>query len=221
MAAPNHDRIERCFAPLWIALWIGTAALIALAARHVGGRVWAEAAGLFATSIVGGRFLIFAGLHEGFDLGPWEIAALLLVFDLHQCFAVAFALDRFEGHGRIGRWLARMRERARHVLASYPGFRRLAFAGLALFVALPLAGTGSITGSFAARLMGMPRLVGVAGVMLGQLLVSAAFAGLASALGAEAERIAKNPWLAGSLALLFAFAVWLGYRRVRRELARA
>jgi predicted tellurium resistance membrane protein TerC len=59
------------------------------------------------------------------------------------------------------------------ILAAHPWMRRATFIGLVIFVAVPLAMTGSVGGSILGRLLGMSRVGTFAGVIIGNLLGSA------------------------------------------------
>jgi hypothetical protein len=91
----------------------------------------------------------------------------------------------------------------------------MAFWGAAIFVALPLPGSGWMGGTFAGQLVGLSRLNGVAAIAVGTAMVSVVFASLAEVVGTEAESMLKSPWtyVAGVAVLLL--LVWILWRKFR------
>jgi len=213
--------------PLSLALrgaWIGTivltAGLLGWNANAHGLRVLPEIATYVGGSFLGGKFLIFSGINPNVTFSPWGLALLMSMIDLHFAFLTAWALSRFERHRRIGGWIRNSRLRAHKLLIEYPGFRRMAFWGVAFFVFLPLPGSGAVTGSFAGRLMGMPRLTAIVSITIGSIAVSLLFATFAEILGEQGEHILENRWLSLAIALVFAATLWAAYARVKVMLRR-
>jgi uncharacterized membrane protein len=165
-------------------------------------------AGLSLTVV--GKFIVFAGLKEGAPT-PWQLAALVVLLDLFFAFLLGAGIERLERAPWLGRGLRKARGRALEVLAEYPGLRRRTFYGVALFVFLPLAGTGAITGSFLARIFGLARFAGVRAIALGSVVTAAIFALLAHFMGAQAEALLKNPFLAALSTILLLFLGWRAY----------
>ena len=120
----------------------------------------------------------------------------------------------------IGGLLRNGRARAKQVLADYPGLRRLAFFGVVAFVLLPIAGTGAITGSIVARLLGLSRLAGIGAIAVASVWAAVGFALLATLLGEQAETLVKNPLLVGGLIALACALGWALYKRFLQELRR-
>ena len=164
-----------------------------------------------------GKFVIFAGLGENV-LPVWTLALLTFLVDLCCAFAMAAGLAGLEKSPVLGAWLRRARYRALEVLQEYPGLRRMAFFGVVAFVLIPLAGTGAITGSFVARLLGLSRLSGVAAIAVASGWSALAFALMAHFLGAQAQAILKSPVLAGASLVLFVLVAWILYSRFLKRL---
>lgn len=200
-----------------LALFGWTIAWLVIVEPENGVWIWATQLGL---ATLPGKYLIFVGLHTGAVLGPWGIALVAIAVDV----VVALTLAVFLGFLLRFQWLARTlraaHDRAEAVLVEYPGVRRLAFWGVVLFVFLPLPASGSIGGTFVAQIVGLSRTRGAIAVCLGGVIVSATFAGLATAMGPDAEHFLRNPWVSiASLALfaLFLFATW---KRIQKTLKR-
>jgi len=84
----------------------------------------------------------------------------------------------------------------------------------------PPAGTGAITGSIVARLLGLSRVAGIAAIAVASGWSALCFALLASFLGEQGETLIKNPLIvAGVIGLLGAVGVSL-YKRFLVELRR-
>jgi uncharacterized membrane protein len=190
---------------LWVYWLQGTTQLLQLGGLALG------------SVLAAGKLVIFAGL------GPhapsiWTIAFTVFAIDMFCALAMAAGLRPLEEAPRIGSWLRSARSRATEVLRDYPGFRRLAFFGVVAFVLSPIAGTGAITGSFVARLVGLSRLGGVAAIGLASGWSTAVFALLAQFLGRRAETVLEDPLLIAAVLVVGMLLCWLAYQHVLRRL---
>jgi len=165
-------------------------------------------AGLSLTVV--GKFIVFAGLKEGAP-SPWQLAALVVLMDLFFGLLLGAGLERLERAPWLGQGLRRARGRALEILSEYPGLKRRTFYGVALFVFLPLAGTGAITGSFLARIFGLTRFAGLRAIALGSVATALIFALLAHFMGAKAEAMLKNPFLTAGSTIVLLFVAWRVY----------
>ena len=169
--------------------------------------------------VVFGKLVIFWGLKEGAP-SVWSLALMTFLIDLEFAFVLASGLRGLERAPLVGGWLHDARARAKQVLQEYPGLRRLAFFGVVAFVLLPIAGTGAITGSIVARLLGLPRLAGIGAIALASGWAALGFALLATLLGEQAEALVKNPLLVAGLIGLIGAVAWTLYKRFLQELRR-
>jgi uncharacterized membrane protein len=166
-----------------------------------------------------GKLVIFRGLMEG-AIPVWSLAVMTFLIDLVLASALASGLRGLEHAPLVGGWLHNSRARAKEALAEYPGLRRMAFFGVVAFVLLPIAGTGAITGSIVARLLGLSRLAGIGSIALASGWSALCFALLAIFLGEQGETLIKNPLIvAGVVGLLGAVGATL-YKRFLVELRR-
>jgi uncharacterized membrane protein len=184
---------------LWLASLAGTGSVLALwLSRSPPGNlhfVWIVALGL---ATIPGKLTIFGGLAPDSPLDPWGIALLSVAVDAVLALGLALGLSPIMKLPGIGDWLRSTNQRASKTIAEYPRLKRMAFWGTALFVSLPLPGSGWVGGTFAAQILGLSRPMGVGAIVIGSAAVSAAFAGLAVALGSEGERILRSPWTAAA-----------------------
>jgi len=164
-----------------------------------------------------GKFIIFAGLREG-EPAPWVLAVTTVLMDLCFAFLLGGSLSALERSQLLGSWLRRSRGKAREVLTRYPGLERMAFFGVVAFVLLPVTGTGAITGSFVARLLGLSRISAVAAIALASVWTAFWFTLLAYLLGANAETLVQSPFVAVSMLSVLVLIGWLLYQRVLRKL---
>lgn len=204
----------------WCALTyvvLGVAFLVWVRLSRGEPELWALG-GLALTSFVAmGKLVVFAGLKAGAP-SIWTIALLLFGIDLGCAFALAGGIEPLERLPRAGTSLARARRKAETALERYPGLRKLAFFGVVAFVFLPVAGTGAITGSIVARILGLKRLTGVAAIALASGVSTLGFALLARFAGVGAQSFLRNPLLITAGAITALVLAWLAYRRILREL---
>lgn len=176
--------------------------------------------GLALTSFVAvGKLVVFAGLSPDAP-SIWVIAGMLFAIDMGCAFALASGIEPLERIPRLGPGLVTARGKAESMLLAYPGLRKLAFFGVVAFVLIPVAGTGAITGSLVARLLGLKRLGGVAAVAVASAVSTLGFALLARFAGSGAETFLRNPMLISTGLLTGLGLCWLIYRRVLRGLRR-
>ncbi len=215
--AKEETRAERLvyqwsFAAVYLGAVVGVAVLWRTSGTSA---VW-ELFALGATSMVLlGKFIIFAHLREEVTLGPWSMALMVWHIDLLVAFAILSGLESFERTPVLGRWLRRARNRAVEVLTEYPRLERMAFFGVVLFVLLPIAATGAVSGCFAARILGLTRLAGILAIAVGSAGTASIFAVLAAFLGERGEQILRSPVLTAFMLIVFAVFARVAYLKVK------
>ncbi|MEM7310157.1 MAG: small multi-drug export protein [Planctomycetota bacterium] len=217
---PHEETRAETLAYRWsfLAVYAGAAFGLIWLGSTAGGGALAELGTLAATSLLlFGKFIIFAPDRL---IGPWGLALMVWLIDLMVAFALSSGLGAFERMPLVGSWLGRARTRAVQVLAEFPRLERMAFLGVVVFVLLPLASTGAVTGSFAARLTGLSRLAGVLAIALGSAGTAACFAFAAVFLGERAEEVLRSPVLAGTMALVLVAFGWFAYSKAKELLRR-
>ncbi|GJQ30221.1 MAG: hypothetical protein HBSAPP03_21050 [Phycisphaerae bacterium] len=174
----------RTDAPLawWVTLvgpFVMSALMLAYAAMDRGVEFMVKLLGNVAfTFFVLGRFAILAA-------GDASAADTALRLTRFEAFVMVTWMDMFVAcmlifHGglmfripKLGPRLAALREDAEFVLHEHPWMRRFTFIGLSVFVAFPIAATGSVAGSIFARLLGLTRVSGFLAICAGSVLGNA------------------------------------------------
>ena len=199
---------------------LSVSAYVTLVYLHGGATELGKVATTAGISIaIAGKLVILSGLNSG-QPPIWSLAVMTFLIDLVFAFALATGLVGLEKAPFVGGWLKKGRARAKEVVQEYPGLRRLAFFGVVAFVLLPIAGTGAITGSIVARLLGLSRLAGIGAIALASGWAAFAFALLAYFFGAQAENMLKNPLIVAGVFGLAGALGWTLYRRAIDELRR-
>lgn len=165
-----------------------------------------------------GKSVIFSGLLPDFSFGPFTIALYALLFDLAISILLLGLSNRFEKLPVVGAAIAVARGKARAVLETYPRLRRMAFWGVALFVFLPLPASGAVTGTFAAILLGVPRLAALGAIGLGSVATGVLFAALAVLLREQGKQLLLNPWMGLAGLVAFVLFLWFAYRHAAKIL---
>lgn len=207
---------------LWIALGAllgGTALALGLWIRGTDpqnlGWLWLQIVGIAS---VPGKYVIFSGLAPGAPMGPLGLAVLCVPVDALVALGLALFLGPLRRLPYVGPGLRSVNLRARVVLDDYPRLRRMAFVGVALFVFLPLPGTGAVGGMFAGQMIGLSRPMTVLSIALGTSAIAALFSSLALTLGAESQRILQSPGFVIGCVLVFAAFLWAAWRVAKRKL---
>jgi uncharacterized membrane protein len=209
-------RETRILAVLWLSIAVGSIVLFSLWIGHFRPEnlryLWVEAVAL---GTFPGKFAVFGGLSPRSPLGPWGVALLGTIVDTFLAVTLALGLAPFLRLPGIGTWLRNAHARAAKALSEYPRLKRMAFWGAAIFVALPLPGSGWMGGTFAGQLVGLSRLMGVAAIAVGTAMVTVVFASLAEFVGTEAVPMLKSPWLYVGGTIVLALIVWILWRKFR------
>jgi len=175
---------------------------------------------LLGIASVPGKYVIFSGLTPGAPVGPLGLAILCVPVDTLIALGLALFLGPLGRLPWIGPRLRGVNLRAQAVLSEYPRLRRMAFAGVELFVFLPLPGTGAVGGMFAGQLIGLSRRMSVLAVALGTAAIAALFAGLALTLGAQSERVLHSPIVVSVCVIVLALCLWGAWKFAKRSLRR-
>lgn len=129
------------------------------------------------TFFVLGRFVLLAGVEGGdsaaisrIAMSPGELFGVVTYLDFMTALFVTFHMGVMFRIPKVGPKLAMLVWDGKFFMDSQPWIKRMAFAGLVVFVIFPSSTTGSIGGSIFGRLLGLSRWATVGGVLLGSLL---------------------------------------------------
>jgi uncharacterized membrane protein len=134
---------------LWAAAWVVS-----------GNRVAWEImiAGVASLVIVGPTIVFGAAVIPGLTLSTTHLAVIVSCTTVLAAFVYAYNLDLVERLPKAGDWLRRARIGAQQTIRQRPWIRRLATLGVAIFVLLPLPGSGVLGGCLVARVIGLSSL---------------------------------------------------------------
>ena len=176
--------------------------------------------------LIGGLMLAYlippAGKETVIPLGialglPWYLVATsVAMLDVGTALFMAWNFDLALKIPFLGPWIGRFMYHGQEFVRKRPWLERLYFAGLALFVMVPLQGSGGIGASIVGRILGMPRAEVVAAIAIGAFIGS-----FALALGVEFLKEILLANLAAGIAVILAVAaavllIYL-YSRKRRK----
>lgn len=138
-------------------------------------QMWERILGLIAFYLTpfGAEAGVPVGLHMG--IPPALLVTLIVLVDLQ--FALLFLLngDYAKRLPRIGLWLAKTEAKARAFYAKHAIMSKAGFVGLAVFVMVPLAGTGSMSATVIGKMMGFSPFKALLAIALGSVARSLGF----------------------------------------------
>lgn len=171
-----------------------------------------DAAGIVADAEAK-RFQFLTSL-ELFAMVSWMdlCVATLLVFHAAFLFRIP----------RLGPGMLKLREEGEFFMQYQPWMRRFSILGLALFVAFPLAATGSVAGSIFGQLMGMTRRSIMLSIVLGTMIGNGGMYFFGGAIRKLGIFDPSNPWnLIAGVGVIIAVIAFLGWRyaKLKKKLA--
>lgn len=155
-------------------------------------------------------------VHETLPFSPLSIAHMVVLSDACVAWFVTVNLTALYQLPWVGHGVRSLEASGRSTLARYPWMRRMAMLGIALFVAVPLPGTGAVGGTIVARLIGFSLLRSFLVVCLGTVIGAYTMAFGAHTLLMLLPSQPSSPWISilrlSISALLVVFLSWLGRR---------
>lgn len=173
-----------------------------------------------AVWLFAGKFVILAPSLAGtIELTPWELAGIVSWMDTATAVILWANLKFLYRLPWLGPKLVKVRLHSEATMSRNAFMRRGAFAGVALFVLFPVAGTGATKATIIAELAGMRTWSMIASVALGALGGCFGLAAFSSALKRVLEPLHDTHWVyaisVGVTVTLIAWIVWY-IRRVDR-----
>lgn len=228
------DTLKRDYPLIWWATLIGPFVLTAATLGYLWfDRGWEFMVKLCGTALVTffglGRFVILLGSDqtaatasaiEGADrarfsfLTSTELLVMVTWMDLFVACLLIFHAGFLFRIPKLGPALLKLREEGEFFMSYQPWMRRFTFVGLVLFVAFPLAATGSVAGSIFGRLLGMSKLATCLALVAGTALGNGGMYLVGQAILAWVPFFnPNNPWnLLLGAALIFGIIFLLGWR---------
>lgn len=206
----------------WWAAGVAVLLLGSLIAYRIleGPHTWLEFLAVSAT-VFFSKLAIFQGAIEGHPWSPWSLALIAWEIDLLGTVLILLWVERLELLPVVGPALRRAHVEAQEALRKYPGLRRMAVFGIALFVFAPLPGSGPLTGTLIGRIVGLSRTTGFLTTSIAAGLACVCYAGAAAFLGEQWRDLIASPWTLGlSLIGLLVFGA-IAWRYVKRVLGAA
>lgn len=179
------------------------------------------------TFVAIGKFLPLWGISGQSSLGPYQLGIGIWALDTLTVIVFVYSFEAVYRIPFARRALDKIHHNMKLLLGVYPRMKRLSLVGVFLFVLFPISGTGALAGSFIGMLLGAHRASLIMTVSLGGCFGGMIMAFLASNFGglltrmqaAQSDSTVQYILLAGLVALIAAFVIWLGraYRRVLAE----
>jgi uncharacterized membrane protein len=221
----DEAEFRKRFPAVWLATLVGPIVISTIAVLYFWIAFgWASAVKLVTTAtisfFVAGKSIILGGGIEQLEKRDFysseQLLALVFAIDVMTVSFLVFHLGFLFRLPKLGSKLQAVADNGHIILEAHPWMRRMTFVGLVIFVAVPLAMTGSVGGSIFGRLLGMSRLATFFGVMIGNVI-----GGFAMYFGAEVLRnILKkdNPMLLiGGIAVM-ALVLYVLLRRYQQTM---
>lgn len=177
----DEAEFHRAYPVVWLGTLIGPPLIaVTIVLFFWAAHGWASATKLVSiaafTFFAAGKFIILGGgiehLEEKSFYNSEQLFAPVFTMDLLSVCFLVFHLGFLFKLPKLGNKLQAVADNGHMILEAHPWMRRATFVGLVIFVAVPLAMTGSVGGSILGRLLGMSRISTLAGVLLGNLVGS-------------------------------------------------
>ncbi|MBL0926318.1 MAG: small multi-drug export protein [Phycisphaerales bacterium] len=158
------------------------------------------------------------GLIEALRMTPTQLFVMVTWMDMVAAVLLVFHAGFLLRIPKIGPAMAALSEEGRFVMARYPKVRRWTFVGLATFVIVPLAATGSVGGAIFGRLLGMGRGSTLVAIFIGSVVGNGIMLAGAGVLNRYIDT--NNPvFLVGGITVIVGLVIALErrYRKIKRS----
>jgi uncharacterized membrane protein len=216
---PRRLRLAMTVGPI-----VGLAVMLLAAYLYAGWVAAGFVAWIELGSFIGlGKFVIFLGVPSGVPVGVWPLAGVVIYGDVGTCLIMLANMNALYRVPWLGERLARAHEAGRQVLSAQPWMRRMAWIGVAIFIAVPFQGTGAVVGTLMGGILGMSLLSILSAVTIGSAAGCAGLAALSGSLRSNVEVFVNNPVVSAicvvaTLVLLVILGRWfMGHPRRSAE----
>lgn len=165
-----------------------------------------------------GKLIILKGAlpQNPFGMSAWEFAGLVTVMDIWVGYVLVYQTDLLRRIPRLGPWLARLQEFGEFWIHRNPWVQRWAFLGVAMFVLIPITGTGAAGASVLARLMGLRARTTLLAIAAGAVFGCSLLATFAAPLRPRFEGLKDDLGFQimsyAALTAIIAGFFWVGHR---------
>jgi uncharacterized membrane protein len=179
-----------------------------LAAMELGSFIGGGKLVIFGSAVASAVAIsIFGRAIESVNVSAWVLAGMVVYGDIGTCLIMMANMTVLYRTPWVGRRLALAHEAGWYVLRANPWMRRVAWFGVAVFVAAPFQGSGAVIGTIIARILGLSRFGTLSAMVVGSATGCSALALLGNVGRRQAEDIVSHPWI--SLIILVAILVAL------------
>jgi len=178
---------------------VGFGVILLVATLVAGGRAAMDLAGAELGSFIGGgKFVILWGLSAK-SVNVWWLAAMVVYGDVATALVLMANMTFFYRLPLLGKRLATCHEAGWYVLHANPWMRRVAWLGVAAYVAAPFQGTGAVVGTLLARILGESRVATLTATLVGSTAGCLLLAGVGAAAGKQLHKYATDPYVVGAI----------------------
>lgn len=187
----SRDRLLLNLAALVLLSTATALAAVVLSTEHL---VSLGGLAVFTFFVMGKFVVLLPVLSTDVPFTPYFLAGTVTVMDVATGLVVAANLGQLYRLPWVGRQLSHFEAGGRETLERRPWMRRLATAGVVLFVMFPLTGTGAVGGTLFGRLIGLnaPRVL--LGISAGAVAGAYGLAFAAHSLGAVLDEWRHTWW---------------------------
>jgi uncharacterized membrane protein len=214
----------RNYFPLWLGTLIGPGILTAiilgvLYVVHINDPAyfWKIANAAFWSFVLFGRFTIVASSSLG--LPPVHLFWMVTYQDIMVALFFAFHVGYMYRLPWVGPKIAELSVDSEFILSHQPWMKRLTFLGLLVFIAFPLAATGSVGGAIFGRLLGLSRWAIFWGSAIGAVIGNAMMLFLAKSVEKMFPQLQDDPvmkWGGLPIILLLILILERRYRSMKK-----
>ena len=176
---------------------------------------------MFGASLVGGgKFVILAALApeslpsflkipENLNITPYMIMYTVMYLEFSQGIVFLYNIDIVRRIKFVRKKLNQVRLAAQRMFEKWPIAKKLSFATLVAFVALPFQGTGAIGGVVFSSVLGLKKMKTLIGILLGSVIGNLFLAVGVDVFQDAFAQIMKNPIVLVTVLVILVAIIWI------------